>query len=106
MQIIITIKEKKVQILLKEGEKEQDSLEIVEEHALSQRLLPEIDRLLKRNNLRPQDVAVMQVESDQGEAFTTTRIAKTVAQAWNFSHNYHPGGQQGWQDPGEGVKWG
>lgn len=85
MEILITIKEKKVKIALFEGEKEKDSLEIVEEHSLSQKLLPEIDELLKRNKLEAKDVKNVQVESDQDESFTTTRIARTVAETWNFA---------------------
>jgi len=85
MQILITIKEKKVKITLIDGEKEQDGLEIVEEYALSQKLLPKIDELLKRNGLAPKDIKEVRVESDQGENFTTTRIAKTVAQIWKLN---------------------
>jgi len=83
MRILIKIQEKKVKIVLWDGKKEMDSLEITEEHALSQELLPKIDALLKRNKLKPEEVVKMQVESDQGDAFTTTRLAKTVAEVWN-----------------------
>lgn len=86
MEIIITIKDKKVSIILLERKVEKDALKIVEEHSLSQKLLPSIDKLLKRNNLTAKDIKKMRVASDQDNTFTTTRIAKTVAEAWNFSH--------------------
>jgi len=85
MEILITIKEKKVKMALLEGEAEKDAVEIVEEHSLSKKLLPEIDGLLIRNGLAARDIKEMRVESDQDETFTTTRIAKTVAKAWNFA---------------------
>ena len=85
MEILIIIKEKKVKIGLIENKKALDSLEIVEEHTLSQKLLPKIDELLKRNGLTSKDIREVQVESDQGENFTTTRIAKTIAQIWKLN---------------------
>lgn len=85
MEILITIKEKKVKIKLLDGKKEVDSLEIVEDHSLSKQLLPEIDTLLKRNGLEVREVENVRVSSDQDESFTTTRIARTVAETWNFA---------------------
>lgn len=84
MQILIAIKEKKVKIGLIDSQKEMDFVEIVEERAISQKLLPKIDELLKRNGLTPKDIGEVQVESDQGENFTTTRIAETIAQIWKL----------------------
>ncbi len=85
MEILIKIKEKKVRILLFENGAEKDAVEIAEEHSLSRELLPKIDELLKRNKLSTKDAESVHVESDQDESFTTTRIARTVAEAWNFT---------------------
>ena len=85
MNIIITIKEKKVKVSLFDEETEKDSLEIIEEHSISKKLLPSIEELLKKNNLEVQDIKKVRVESDQDDTFTTTRIARTVEGAWNFS---------------------
>jgi tRNA A37 threonylcarbamoyladenosine modification protein TsaB len=84
MEILITIKDKIIRLsLLKEG-KERDAADIREERSLSERLLPEIDNLLKKNKLTPEDIEKIEVKSDQNDNFTTTRIAKAVANAWNF----------------------
>ena len=83
--ILITIKDKKIRLSLIEKSQERDFLEILEERSLSEKLFPEIDKLLKRNNLKAEDVKKVAVSSDQGETFTTTRIAKAAAQAWNFT---------------------
>lgn len=85
MEIVIKIKEKKVKVLLFEGEIEKDSLEIIEEHSISKKLLPSIDELLKKNKLEIKDVKKVQVESDQDDSFTTTRIARTVEEVWGFA---------------------
>jgi len=85
MKIVIVIKEKTVKVVLFDGKKQKDLMEIVEEYNLSKKLLPGIEKLLKRNKLSKKDVLSVRVESDQGENFTTTRIAKTIAETWNFA---------------------
>jgi len=85
MKILIKIRDKKIKVILLNSRKETDFVNIQEERNLSEKLLPEISRLLKRNKLCSQDIAKIQVDSDQGETFTTTRIAKTVANVWNWT---------------------
>ncbi|KKP78424.1 MAG: hypothetical protein A2271_05140 [Candidatus Moranbacteria bacterium RIFOXYA12_FULL_35_19] len=85
MEIIIKIKERKISIRLLQNKKEVDFLDIVEEHSLSEKLLPEIDKLLRKNKLKPENIEKVQVESDLGDNFTTTRIAKSVANAWEWN---------------------
>jgi len=85
MEIIIKIKERKISIVLLQNEKEVDFLNIVEEYSLSEKLLPEIDRLLRKNKLKLEDIEKVTVDSDQEDNFTTTRIAKSVANAWEWN---------------------
>lgn len=85
MEILITIKDKKIRLAILKKNKELDFLEIEDERSLAERLLPEIDSLLKRNKLASRDIKKMKVESDQGDSFTTTRIARSAAAAWNFA---------------------
>jgi hypothetical protein len=84
MKVLITIKDRKVKISLYKGKKGIDFLDMADEYKLSEELLPEIDKLLKRNKLKPEDIRKMEVRSDQNDTFTTTRIAKTVAKMWNY----------------------
>jgi len=51
---------------------------------LSEKLLPEIDKLLKKNNLKPQDLVEIKVNPRAG-SFTGTRIGVAVANALGFS---------------------
>ncbi|HAT73646.1 MAG: hypothetical protein US30_C0009G0013 [Candidatus Moranbacteria bacterium GW2011_GWF2_36_839] len=85
MEIIIKIKERKISTILLQNKKEVDFLNIVEEHSLSEKLLPEIDRLIRKNKLKLEDIEKVTVDSDQEDNFTTTRIAKSVANAWNWN---------------------
>lgn len=85
MEILIKIENKKVKVVLLNGNKEMDRVDILEEHSLSKKLLPEIDKMLEKNKLSAKNIKKIKVESDQGESFTTTRIAKAVANAWNFA---------------------
>lgn len=85
MIIEIQIENKQVTLLLKDKMKVVDSFAFPEERRLSETLLAEIDKLLKKNKLKLADIQKMTVQSDLGDNFTTTRIAKTVAEAWNWS---------------------
>ena len=78
-------KDKKVKISLFQGKKEVDFVDILDEHKLSEALLPEIDRLLKKNSLKSEEINKMEVKSDQNDNFTTTRIVKSVANTWNWA---------------------
>jgi len=84
MEIIIKIQERKIRIILLQNKKEVDFFDIVEEHSLSEKLLPEIDRLIQKNKLKLEDIEKVAVDSDQEDNFTTTRIAKSVANAWEW----------------------
>ena len=56
-----------------------------EENNMSQKLLPEIDKIIKKNKLKLNCVKKMEVKSDIPARFTTVRIAKTVAKTFNYA---------------------
>lgn len=85
MNIEIKIENKIVEINLLDKKNLLDQIIIAEEHRLSEDLLPTIDKLLQKNKLTPQDIAEMSLKSDIGENFTTYRIAKAVADAFNWA---------------------
>lgn len=85
MEILIAVKDKTIRLALRDNGREVDYAPIADERNLAEKLLPQIDRLLKRNNLAVKDVKKVRVESDQGETFTTTRIAETVAEVWKMA---------------------
>lgn len=79
----IKIKDNHISLVLEKDGRVLDNFKWKEENNLSQKLLEEIDNLLKRNNLSAEDVK-LEVDSDMSERFTTHRIAKAIAQALNF----------------------
>lgn len=85
MKILLEIKAGRINIILQDKKNILDEMSFLEERNLSEKLLPTIDRLLKRNNLQAQDIADFQVVSDLGKNYTTYRLAKTVAEAFKFA---------------------
>jgi len=84
MNIEIDINDKKIKLLLKEGNRIIDSIFWKEDRNLSQKLLVEIDNLLTKNRLDSSDIKKMEVKTGISEKFTTVRIAKVVANTFNF----------------------
>lgn len=84
MIVTIKIKNRTVELILKKNKRVLGIHKFPDEFHLSEELLPEIDKLLKKNKLTPANVKRITVESDLGENFTTCRIAKAVANAWNW----------------------
>lgn len=85
MKLLIEIKNKKVDIQLCCGKKILNRSSFAENYNLSEKLLPEIDRLLKKNKLTPRDIKKVVVQTDTPESFTTSRIAQAVGKAWNWA---------------------
>ena len=86
MNIEIKIENKAVAISLLDKKAILDSIVMSEEYRLSEELLSTIDALLKKNKLEPKDITKMTLKSDIGENFTTYRIAKAVADAFNWAN--------------------
>lgn len=85
MKLLIDVKNKKVVLILFEGTKKTDSLSFFEKNNLSEKLLPEIDRLLRKNKLTPRDIKKVIVRTDTPESFTTSRIAQAAGKSWNWA---------------------
>ncbi len=82
-KIIIKIEDKKIGLVLKENGDFVDEFFWEEEQNLSQRLLVEIDSLLRKNDLKPKDLSEVKVKTNIDDKFTTVRIAKVVANTFN-----------------------
>lgn len=84
MNIEINIDDEKIRLILENGDELVDGISWEERNNLSQKLLLEIDNLIKRNRLTPSDISEMSVETSISEKFTTVQIAKVVAKTFNF----------------------
>lgn len=87
MIFTITIKDRKIGLILAKNSEIIDSLEFVEEKNLSEKLLVAIEEMLTRNQLLPAEIEQMKLETDLGENFTTFRIAKAIVETFNFAKN-------------------
>lgn len=85
MNIEIQILNKQITLFLKDKKNVVDSVDFPEERQLSEKLLPAIDRLIKKNKLKTKDIEKIIVKSDLGENFTTYRIARAVSDSFNFA---------------------
>jgi len=85
MNIQIKIENKTIHIFLKNKERILDVVIFKEKHDLSEKLLPAINRLLKKNNLAVKDIKNMDILADINDSFTTYRIAKTTADSFNWA---------------------
>lgn len=84
MRLIIEIKNNLPRLILEKSRGKKEVLEISEERALSRKLLVLLDELLKKNQVKLEDLKKIEVKSDQSDNFTSTRIAKAVANALNW----------------------
>jgi tRNA A37 threonylcarbamoyladenosine modification protein TsaB len=84
MQIRIKIENKIVKTTLLKGSKVFDVSTFAEANNLSEKLLPAIDEILKKNKISSKDIKKVSVETDTPESFTTSRIAQAVGKSWNW----------------------
>ncbi len=84
MNIILEIKENEISLLLKDKKRVVDEISWKERLDLSEKLLVIVDKLLSKNKIKTQDIDKMVVKSDISDNLTTVRIAKTVAETFNF----------------------
>lgn len=85
MKLKIKIKNKAVIISILRKNKVVDKLTFPEDYNLSEILLPNIDELLKKNRLKPEDVEKAVLMTGLTESFTAFRIARSVVNAFNWS---------------------
>jgi len=85
MNIEIKIEKNIVAIQLKSNKAILDRMVFPEERNLAEKLLPSIDKLLRKNKLEPKDIKVMELKADMDDSYTTFRIAKSVVDSFNWA---------------------
>ena len=85
MNLKINIENNRINIFLRDKDKILDRIAFPEERNLSEKLLPSIDKLLKKNKLEPRQIEKMELKADMDDSFTTFRIAKSMADSFNWS---------------------
>lgn len=82
--------ENKITLFLKKKGKIVSQSGWWEKDGLSRSLLPEIDKLLRKNKIKKENIQKAEVKTDTPAGFTTMRIASSVANAWNFMRSKKP----------------
>jgi len=85
MNVEIEIEKNVVSIFLKNKRNIQDQIVFPEERNLAEKLLPSVDKLLKKNNLESGDIEKMKLKADMDDSYTTFRIAKSVVDSFNWA---------------------
>ena len=87
MQLKILIDGNAIELQLKNGRKIIDTFAWNDQYSLSEKLLPSIDALLKKNGLSAKDVEKVSSIASAVTSVTSVRIIKAVEKALNFKEN-------------------
>ncbi|HHX58655.1 MAG TPA: hypothetical protein GX706_02725 [Candidatus Moranbacteria bacterium] len=79
----IIIEHPRVELVLRENEELTGRVSWDDQNNISNKLLVEIDKLLKKNNLKVQDLKKVFTSSNQ-KSYTASRIARVTAKTINF----------------------
>ncbi len=82
--IEIKLKERIIEISLKEKRKVLDMLTFAEQGDLTEKLLLMVDKIIRKNKLQLVDIQKLTTKSDLKENFTSYRILKTIEKTFNF----------------------
>ncbi len=70
---------------LKHGGKVVERVLVGDGYSLAEKLLPAIDGLLRKHDLRTEDIETFEVASDLPDGYSSRRIAETVAMVYGFA---------------------
>lgn len=84
MKITVKIENRQISVVLAEKGKKLDEISFPEDHDLSQKLLPAIDKILLRNKRTMKDTKKARLISDIKEPYTSYRIAKATVNGLNW----------------------
>ncbi len=85
MKILIKIGKKQISLFLEKNGDSLDKIVFDLDNDLSQNLLVEIDKLLKKNKLVPGDIEDIRLTAKIKESYTSYRIAKIIKDTFLWS---------------------
>jgi hypothetical protein len=83
MFLQINLNGNEIRLVLKNGGKMVAESAWTDEYSLSEKLLPNIDALLRKNKISKKDITKVIPRISQTSGVTSSRIIQTVAKAWN-----------------------
>jgi tRNA A37 threonylcarbamoyladenosine modification protein TsaB len=84
MNLLISLDDNKITLTLKNGRKIIDSLVWTDQYTLSEKLLINIDKLLKKNVISVKDLKKVSSKVSGATSVTSIRIIKTAEKALNI----------------------
>lgn len=84
MNLIISLDLNDIKLVLKDGRKTVGELAWTDEYTLSEKLLPNIDVLLRKSKVSKHDVEKVTMKITKNSGVTSVRIVKTIAAAWKI----------------------
>jgi len=85
MNIRIILKKDEVSIEITKNRKLIGNLSFRENHSLSDALLANLDKLLKKNKISQREIKKVYIKSEFPDSYTSTRIAKSLEKSFNFA---------------------
>lgn len=84
MRLIISLDINDISLILKDGRKTVGEFSWTDEYTLSEKLLPNIDALLKKHKVSKHEVQKVVTKISKNSGVTSARIVQTVAKAWEL----------------------
>jgi len=75
-----------IKLTLKDDRKIVDELSWNDEYTLSEKLLPNIDVLLRKNKISKSEIGKVTTKISKTSGVTSARIVRTIAAAWNLGN--------------------
>ena len=85
MNIHVSLTEKNVTLVLRDGEKSLDERQWTDENDLLERFFPTLEEMLQSNQVDITDVDKFLLETNIPQGYTTARIARTIVKVLNFA---------------------
>ncbi|KKQ53483.1 MAG: hypothetical protein US70_C0003G0026 [Parcubacteria group bacterium GW2011_GWD2_38_11] len=82
MNLLITLDINDISLTLKDGRKILDDFAWTDEYTLSEKLLPNIDALLRKNKVSKNEVEKVITKITKNSGVTSARIVRTIAAGW------------------------
>ena len=83
MNLLIQLDGNNITIAIKKNKKTAASFSWSDEYSLSEKLLPNIDALLRKNRIDKKEIKTVTAKISRTSGVTSSRIVQTVAKAWN-----------------------
>lgn len=84
MILIIKLDQNNISLILKDKSKIVGQHFWTDEYTLSEKLLPNIDELLKKNKIKKEEIEKVITKISKTSGVTSARIVQAVAKAWKI----------------------